>query len=59
MGNLFYWILASFVFGLFAGLLYTWMSPRHTRWQRLLMRSAAAYTAIALAIVYVMFLFDR
>lgn len=56
MGNIFYWILAALVFGIVSGVLYTWMSPRRKGWRILLLRSCAAYTVVALAIVYVIFL---
>ncbi len=56
MGNIFYWILAAFAFGIVSGGLYTWMSPRRRGWRRLLLRSCAAYTLVALCIVYVLFL---
>lgn len=56
MGHLYYWILAAFVFGGLSGALYTWMSPRRLSWRRVLLRSAAAYTTLALAIVYGLYL---
>lgn len=56
MGNLFYWILAAFLFGGLSGALYTWMSPRRYPWRRVLLRSTAVYTAVALAVVYALYL---
>lgn len=58
MGEMIYWMAAAVVFGIVSGGLYTWMSPRRsTTWPVLWLRSAAVYTAIAAAIVYVLFLF--
>ncbi|MCM1164081.1 MAG: hypothetical protein NC339_07530 [Muribaculaceae bacterium] len=57
MGNLFYWILAAFIFGILSGGLYTWMSPRRGQFKRLILRSVAAYSAVALGIVYILYVF--
>ncbi len=54
MGRLIYWIIAAIVFGIISGALYTWMSPRRERRVRLMLRSMAIYSAIALAAVYVL-----
>ncbi len=53
MGRLVYWILAAILFGILAGGLYTWMSPRKERRLVLALRSMAVYSAIALLAVYI------
>lgn len=52
MGNILYWIAASILFGLVAGGLYTWLSPRNSgRWAWLFVRSSFLYMLFALACV--------
>ncbi len=49
MGNILYWIAAAILFGIVAGGLYTWLSPRNSaRWVWLLVRSSFLYFLFAL-----------
>ncbi|MDE5725211.1 MAG: hypothetical protein K2L91_00595 [Duncaniella sp.] len=57
MGNMIYWLLASILFGVVSGALYTWMSPRRERRLPLMLRSMAIYTVLGMVVVYIISLF--
>ncbi|MDE6466834.1 MAG: hypothetical protein K2L44_09040 [Duncaniella sp.] len=52
-----YWLLASILFGVVSGALYTWMSPRRERRLPLMLRSMAIYTVLGMVVVYIISLF--
>lgn len=56
MGNALYWICGAVLFGLISGGFYTWMSPRKSDRRRLFLKSAAIYTLIGLALVWVLWM---
>ncbi|MDE5728441.1 MAG: hypothetical protein K2F86_09520 [Duncaniella sp.] len=54
MGNISYWIAGAVLFGLVAGGLYTWLSPRLSGWMWLFVRSSLMYMAVALCMVFLL-----
>lgn len=56
MGNVLYWIGGAVLFGLISGGFYTWMSPRRANMKRLFLKSAAIYTVIGLALVWILWI---